>query len=109
MGSKIKTEIKKYASVCSYCGITFTNKNQKTLDHCKPKSKGGKRTLGNIVVCCTKCNGLKANIPFHVWIRDYKIKAALMRYLIYMEGFKKDYTKLIFEKIKKAEKCHQMI
>jgi hypothetical protein len=40
---------------CVYCG----SKNELTLDHVFPKSRGGKNTWENLVACCTKCNSKK--------------------------------------------------
>lgn len=42
---------------CVYCGI-----NEKlTLDHVKPKSKGGNNTWENLVTCCQNCNVKKGD------------------------------------------------
>lgn len=45
---------------CQYCGNQF-NEKELTMDHVVPKSKGGKKTFENIVMCCRKCNELKAD------------------------------------------------
>lgn len=37
---------------CQYCG----SKNDLTIDHVIPKSKGGQNTWENLVACCTSCN-----------------------------------------------------
>lgn len=37
---------------CQYCG----SKNDLTIDHVIPRSKGGQDTWQNLVACCTKCN-----------------------------------------------------
>jgi len=42
---------------CQYCG---SNKNL-TIDHVKPKSKGGTHTWDNVVAACVRCNTLKDN------------------------------------------------
>lgn len=54
---------------CQYCG-KFCNKNQLTLDHVKPRSKGGKTSWENVVTACQCCNYKKrdrtpaeANMP----------------------------------------------
>ena len=39
---------------CQYCGC----KNDLTIDHVIPKSKGGQNTWENLVACCTSCNKL---------------------------------------------------
>lgn len=45
---------------CQYCLKSLTLKTA-TLDHLKPKSKGGKRSWDNIVSCCKKCNIKKSD------------------------------------------------
>lgn len=47
--------------LCHYCG-TILNFKAATLDHKKPKSKGGlKRCVSNIVLACAKCNQEKGS------------------------------------------------
>jgi 5-methylcytosine-specific restriction endonuclease McrA len=53
---------------CQYCGIK--NPDKLTLDHVKPKWRGGKDTWENLVCACFKCNSKKggrtpeeANMP----------------------------------------------
>lgn len=48
---------KRDAHKCQYCGT----KNDLTLDHLIPKSKGGKTTWKNIVTACKKCNAKKGD------------------------------------------------
>src|ERR1035437_6774406 len=45
--------------ICRYCGIPLTKENR-TLDHILPKSKGGKG-FHNFVSACRACNYLKGN------------------------------------------------
>jgi len=68
---------------CQYCG----NRDQLTVDHVVPKSRGGKDTWKNLVTACTSCNNKKGSRtpeearmplrrqpfrPSHVmFIRDY--------------------------------------
>ena len=42
---------------CMYCG----GRENLTLDHVVPKSKGGRDTWKNLVSACQKCNSLKGN------------------------------------------------
>ena len=42
---------------CQYCG----KKEELTLDHLIPKSKGGKTTWTNLVTACKKCNSRKGD------------------------------------------------
>jgi 5-methylcytosine-specific restriction endonuclease McrA len=43
--------------MCSYCGA----KENLTIDHIIPSSRGGKDTWDNLVSCCNRCNTLKGN------------------------------------------------
>jgi len=48
---------------CTYCQITLSHKTA-TIDHVKPRSKGGfRKSLSNLVLCCQPCNEAKANKP----------------------------------------------
>jgi len=42
---------------CGYCG----SKDELTIDHILPKSRGGKNSWENLVTCCSKCNSKKDN------------------------------------------------
>ena len=46
--------------VCQYCFRRLT-KNDATIDHVIPKSKGGKHTWENLVTCCHNCNNYKGS------------------------------------------------
>lgn len=45
---------------CQYCG-EMPIRQELTLDHVVPRSRGGKTTWENVVVACQKCNGRKGN------------------------------------------------
>ncbi|MCQ2379668.1 MAG: HNH endonuclease [Victivallaceae bacterium] len=56
--------------VCHYCGKTFP-KEELTLDHIVPISRGGKSTKGNLVVCCKACNYSKRYLtPAEIILRQ---------------------------------------
>jgi 5-methylcytosine-specific restriction enzyme A len=44
--------------VCHYCSREVGRENL-TMDHIVPLSRGGKSTKGNIVACCKECNSRK--------------------------------------------------
>lgn len=52
-----KNIMKRDGFTCMYCG----DKNDLTIDHIVPKSKGGKTTWENLVTACNRCNNLKDN------------------------------------------------
>ncbi len=43
---------------CQYCGKSGSTM---TIDHIVPKSRGGKETWSNMVVCCARCNNRKGD------------------------------------------------
>lgn len=45
---------------CQYCLKNLT-KQDATLDHIIPKSRGGKNNWNNVVLCCKKCNDKKGS------------------------------------------------
>ena len=44
--------------ICHYCEKKFT-RDELTMDHIVPVSRGGKSTKSNIVACCKECNNEK--------------------------------------------------
>ena len=51
-------------ATCFYCS-SYLNKEEITLDHKIPLSKGGDLTdQDNIILCCQSCNQLKSNLSF---------------------------------------------
>lgn len=45
---------------CAYCGKVF-KKDDLTIDHVHPQSKGGKNTWENLITACFPCNRKKAD------------------------------------------------
>ena len=43
---------------CYYCGKSFSREDL-TMDHKMPLSRGGTNSKGNVVVCCKPCNSRK--------------------------------------------------
>lgn len=52
--------IKRDNSICQYCGMPLS-RDEITIDHIHPKSKGGKNSFYNCVVCCKYCNSQKGD------------------------------------------------
>ena len=46
------------AGICHYCGQKLP-REELTMDHIVPVSRGGKSNKGNIVPCCKQCNSDK--------------------------------------------------
>ena len=71
-----------FQNQCVYCGST----TDLTLDHVKPKSKGGDDTSRNVVCACRRCNQEKGsahylswyrNQPFHDYLKEWQISSWL--------------------------------
>lgn len=52
-----KNLFKRDNNTCVYCG----SKDELTLDHVLPKSRGGRTSWDNVVTACHKCNNKKDN------------------------------------------------
>ena len=54
---------------CVYCGETYEF-NQLTLDHVKPRCKGGESVTKNLVPACRACNQGKGSSHWLRWSRE---------------------------------------
>ena len=52
---------------CIYCG-----KNSESIDHVKPRSRGGLSTTDNCVPACLSCNGSKTDNDAFEWYRKQR-------------------------------------
>lgn len=50
---------KEQRELCRYCDRRLETAHHGSLDHIKPRSKGGKKA-GNLALVCPECNALKA-------------------------------------------------
>lgn len=61
---------------CRYCGFDMTlhfpypHLHVLTVDHVRPRSKGGKHAYNNLVTCCRWCNGRKTNRPVEEFLQE---------------------------------------
>ena len=53
---------------CVYCGENY-ELHELTLDHVKPRSKGGQDLTKNVVCACRKCNADKGSSHWLGWCR----------------------------------------
>jgi len=58
-----------FKCTCVYCGETY-DFNQLTLDHVKPRSKGGQDLTNNVVCACKRCNQDKGSLNWLDWMRS---------------------------------------
>ena len=84
---KIPWLIARYGDECFYCGVTFTEtgKRARTLDHMIPLSRGGTNHKINLVLCCSRCNGLKGDQT----VEEFAEQAASRRAVIAAEEARK--------------------
>ena len=56
--------------ICHYCGKQFS-RDELTMDHIVPVSRGGTSTKGNVVPCCKQCNSDKKYLtPVEMLLRN---------------------------------------
>jgi 5-methylcytosine-specific restriction endonuclease McrA len=54
---------------CCYCGHSQEDGAQLTLDHLRPRSKGGSNHESNLVTCCHRCNSSRGNRTVRAFCR----------------------------------------
>lgn len=54
---------------CAYCNGVPIDDNSLTIDHVKPRSKGGQDLASNCVPACHRCNKEKAAEPWRPWFQ----------------------------------------
>src|SRR4051794_4135278 len=58
--------------ICYFCGGKFP-RDELTMEHLMPVSRGGKSSKKNIVVSCKQCNSLKKNLTVaEIRLRELK-------------------------------------
>jgi len=65
---------------CAYCGATPIEDQSLTIDHVKPRSKGGQDCTSNVIPACRSCNQEKGSDEWISWFRMqpfYTISAEL--------------------------------
>lgn len=60
---------------CAYCG----SKENLTIDHVIPKSKGGLNYTKNVICSCLSCNGSKANSDWKEWYENQDFYCAVKK------------------------------
>lgn len=50
---------------CAYCGST----EDLTIDHLRPRSRGGPTTASNCVTACKLCNAKKGSLEVHTFLQ----------------------------------------
>ena len=55
-----------WGGLCAYC----RSNRATTLDHLKPRSKGGSNLRSNLIPCCGRCNHDKASQHWLTWFKE---------------------------------------
>ena len=55
---------------CAYCDNTPIDDKSLTIDHVKPKSRGGEDRTTNCIPACKSCNADKGSLDWVDWYRD---------------------------------------
>ncbi len=69
---------------CAYCGDTL-EESQLSIDHIRPRSKGGSNSATNLVTACLKCNKCRGNRDIDTWLeivaefRNHEVTATELR------------------------------
>ncbi len=61
ISAKLREQVRRRANfACEFCGVSETDVGgQLTVDHFRPRSKGGTDSFDNLVYCCVPCNQYK--------------------------------------------------
>ena len=55
-----------WGGLCAYCRCNRAT----TLDHIKPRSKGGSNLRSNLIPACAECNHSKGSLPWLTWFKE---------------------------------------
>tara|TARA_E500000305_G_C3949014_1_gene201236 strand:+ start:110 stop:559 length:450 start_codon:yes stop_codon:yes gene_type:complete len=67
-----------FGGLCAYCRCARAT----TLDHIKPRSKGGSNLRSNLVPACTECNHSKGSENWLVWYQRQEFYSKIVEELI---------------------------
>ena len=67
-----------WGGLCAYC----RSNRATTLDHIKPKSKGGSSLRSNLIPCCRECNHSKGSQSWLVWFEQQPFYNEIAKELI---------------------------
>lgn len=67
-----------FGGLCAYCRIRRAD----TIDHLRPRCKGGSNLRSNLVPCCRKCNHSKGSELWLLWYQRQPFYNAVAQELI---------------------------
>lgn len=68
---------KAWENKCAYCDTPPIDDKSLTVDHVKPKSKGGEDRTSNCVPACKACNHSKGSMAWREWYRMQDFYSAI--------------------------------
>ena len=82
---------------CQYCGCK-PSKDELTIDHVVPRSKGGKSTWDNVVIACSSCNSQKGSRLLRQTLLSLRAKPKKPHWIITCRKFFTPEKKDVWEK-----------
>jgi hypothetical protein len=82
---------------CGYCGKIINEPSDLTLDHMKPKAKGGTDEMNNLIGCCKSCNQMKSDKTMEEYRKEL-IKAVNISNTFYGDDKYNPNIQFFFEK-----------
>jgi hypothetical protein len=67
---------------CAYCGKPPIDDLSLTIDHIRPKSRGGPDRTNNITPACVSCNHSKASQDWKTWYRQQSFYSPIAEWRI---------------------------
>jgi hypothetical protein len=60
---------------CVYCGVSLAAGARLTLDHVRPRARGGTHASTNLVTACVHCNSVRADTSIRVFCARLRVLA----------------------------------
>lgn len=87
MDYRIPTLIERDGVLCHYCGCQLKHNPKEgyhpqgvSIDHIIPQKRGGSDDLGNLVLCCRRCNSRKHTRDY--W--DFRLENETTQMILFM-------------------------
>ena len=61
---------------CAYCGKPPIDDKSLTIDHVKPRARGGEDRTSNVIPACRRCNQAKGSEEWITWYREQPYHSA---------------------------------
>ena len=97
---------------CAYCGKPPIDDESITIDHVRPKSKGGEDRTSNCIPACSECNQKKSSEDWVAWYRmqpfyriegEWRIRQWLSRDRAFFGPFDEEDSKIVEDYLNSIE------